>query len=192
MAKKRGGAGSRKMPDPMALPAHLVGWVVPQTRRGDILEGTVRCPCGNERLEFHYPGQTHLVFPDWVPTPCTAEIQGGLFFLVKAVCPECRKEHVLFDRDFHGFYGALQHDPAKAARPRPRLWPWRCLQCGSAAHTGEAYVVLDFEAVDYEAEGYADKFGWDRWLDSYGAFGLGIRCCGCGRETKGWVVAETS
>jgi hypothetical protein len=186
MAKESNQDGAAGMP----VPSHLAGWVVPKTFRGHRLTADVRCPCGSERLEFHYPGQTHLLSDDGMPIPCTAEIGGEFFFVIKAVCAACCKEQVLFDMHFHGCNGFLEHDATLASLPRPRLWPWRCLVCGSAAHNGEVTVILDYKQR-YFAEGYADRFGEDRWPDAYGCFGMGLRCCGCGHETPVWVDYET-
>src|SRR5262249_23070039 len=112
------------------------------------------------------------------------------FFVIKAVCAACRKEHVLFDSHFHGCDGFLQHEEEKAALPRPRLWPWWCLLCGSPVHEGRITVILDYKDRYFEY-GYAEKFGADRWPDAYGCFGMGIKCCACGHDTPCWVDYET-
>jgi len=83
----------------MPLPTHLRDCVVPDSADIDEsgLQGTVRCPCGSERVNLLYPGQTH----EWNGTqiPCTAEINGKFFFLMKAQCVDCGAEHLLIDAD---------------------------------------------------------------------------------------------
>jgi len=148
----------------------------------------VRCPGGSERLEFHDPGETHL-YPhsyEGQPTPCTARLGEEWFFLVKAVCAECRREQVLHDLQFHGCNGFLNPEAKERALPRPRLWPWRGLMCGSAVHNGEVLVIQDYKDRYFEY-GEAEKFGADHWVDAFGCLAIGIKCCGCGHETPCWV-----
>jgi hypothetical protein len=174
--------------DAIPVPAHLAGWVTATTYQEHVLTAAVRCPCGSERLEFRYPGVTHLV--DGEPFPCSAEISKVFFFVIQAGCADCHHEHVLFDSHFHGCDGFLNPESKERTLPRPRLWPWRCLQCGSALHTGEVRVVLDYEDGYFE-NGYADQFGAEHWPDAFGWFSMGLRCCGCGHKTPVWVDFET-
>jgi hypothetical protein len=186
MAKKSVQALSGGVP----VPSHLTGWVVPKSWRDEVLTAAVRCPCGSEQLEFHHPGATLVFVPGEEPCPAGEKVGDASFFLIKAVCVACRKENVLFDCDFHGHDGFLLRDEKQAAIPRPRLWPWRCLACGSAAHTGEVSLILDYQDRYFE-KGYAKKFGADRWPDAFGSIGMGIKCCGCGHEAPRWVEYET-
>src|SRR5262249_21641527 len=80
------------------VPSHLEGWVFAPTYRSDLpaVEAAVRCPCGGEVLECHYPGACHLSPRTGEPIPCTAELrepggQGRWCFAVKAVCVACRR-----------------------------------------------------------------------------------------------------
>ena len=185
---EKSGFWPAEQPAVMPVPSHLAGWVEPLSFEDDFLTAAVRCPCGGDRFEFHYPGETQS--HDGEPCPCTVKIGATWFFLVKAVCADCRGEHVLFDRHFHGCDGFLHHDPEAAALPRPPLVPWACLKCGSVVHAGELCLVLDYEDrfVEY---GYAEKFGPERWPDAFGSFAMSIRCADCGHDTPGWVSYET-
>jgi hypothetical protein len=190
MAKKSkkvaSGEGSTET---LPIPSHLAGWVVPVAFEDEVLEASVRCPCGSERTELHYPGETHLSVGSGTPIPSMVKIGDEWFFLIKAVCADCRAEHILFDRHFHGCGGFLYPGNKGRKLPRPRLWPWRCLTCGSAVHNARVSVVEDYKDR-YEEFGYAKKFGPERWPDAFGAIGMSIRCCGCGLETRGWVSYE--
>jgi hypothetical protein len=174
--------------DAIPIPSHLAGWVTREDFREKMLHAAVRCPCGNERLEFRYPGITQLV--DGRPFPCIAEIGKVWFFLIQAACPDCRREHVLFDNHFHGCDGFLNPESKERALPRPRLWSWRCLECGFNLHMGNLGVVLDYETAYYDY-GYADRFGAKHWPDAFGWFSMGFCCCGCGHKTPVWVDFET-
>jgi hypothetical protein len=180
------------------IPSHLLGWVVPISCSGEdpYVQATVRCPCGNEDLEFHYPGTTHLSYGSDEPIPCTAELrepQGGsrFYFGIKAVCRACRAERGLFDSDLHGWEAVTngpEYAAEKAALPRPWLFAWRCRVCGAAAHRGWVGVILDSKPE------FLDRVGGvvseARWPDAFTWIEMGITCRGCGHETKAWVSYE--
>jgi hypothetical protein len=170
------------------VPSHLTDWVGPATLHKDRLTAGVRCPCGGTRFEFHFTGESASPGGEIVPSP--VEVGGVWFFLIKAVCNACRREHVLFEEHFHGHDSFLYHNEQKAALPRPPLCPLHCQKCRSAVHEGEVIIISDFK-VRYFKEGYAEKFGADRWPDAFGCFAMGITCCNCGHHTPVWVDYET-
>lgn len=174
--------------DPIPIPSHLAGWVTSETYQDHVLIATVRCPCGSERLEFRYPGVTHLI--DGQRFPCSAEIGGAFFTIIQAACPDCQREHVLFDSHFHGCDGFLNPESKQRTLPRPPLSAWRCLRCESNWHTAEVGVVLDY-ADAYLEYGYAERFGAEHWPDAFGWISIGLTCCGCGVKTPRWVDYET-
>jgi hypothetical protein len=120
----------------MPVPSHLVGIVVP--KEGLIDEGPldawVRCPCGEDRFVFLYPGATRAY--EGRHYPCTTKANGGWFFLIRCRCLTCGRDHLLLDVEFHGWNGWVCHNPAQADRPRPPLVPWRCVSCGGEPHRG--------------------------------------------------------
>jgi len=103
----------------MPVPSHLQGFVVPTDSADDeeALSAAIRCPCGEAKFELLYPGQTHEY--DGQEIPCTAEIDGNFFFVLKSRCSVCGREHLLLDKDFHGWNGFICHEPDQAAFPRP-------------------------------------------------------------------------
>ncbi len=181
------------------VPSHLVGWLISPKFKGEIpaIEATVRCLCGSEALECHYPGACRLSPVTGEPIPCTAELHqsGGKirwYFAVKAVCVACRQERVLFDSDLHGYYAVEggENIVESAALPRPRLWVWRCLGCGSATHRVRVAVTLEsrYDFVDATRGEVCEE----RWANAFSWFDMDICCCECGRDTKGWVSYEVT
>jgi hypothetical protein len=173
----------------MPVPTHLKECIVPAESKVDEspLAGKVRCPCGGETFDLLFPGQTH----EWGKEniPCTAEIDGRFFFLIRAVCKKCGKSHLLLDTDFHGWNGFVCHDAAQAACPRPPLAVWKCVKCGRPEHTANIVVAgegkQDFAS---ETDGEIDE---DRWPDGFGWLTIKINCVGCGHTPKTWVSCET-
>jgi ribosomal protein S27E len=173
----------------MPVPSHLVDCVVPKDATIDEspLDAVVRCACGSSRFDLLFPGQTHEYAGEKIP--CTAEIDGKFFFLIKARCAGCEREHLLLDGDFHGWNGFVCHDSKQASLSRPLLVPWKCLSCGRAEH--EASVQIQTEGKeDFVAE-TDGEFDDDRWPDGFGWFSMAIKCTGCGKETPEWVSYET-
>jgi hypothetical protein len=134
-----------------------------------------------------YPGQTHEAGGETIP--CTAEIDGEFFFLVRADCAACERQHLLLDADFHGWNGFVCHDEAKASLPRPPLVAWRCLACGGVDHT--ASVQIQTEGKQDFVDQVGEDFDAERWPDGFGWFAMSIRCVSCPHETGEWVSYET-
>lgn len=173
----------------MPVPSHLVDCVAPKDSAIDQgpLDGDVRCPCGSGRFDLLFPGQTHEYQGETIP--CTAEINGKFFFLIKARCGRCQREHLLLDADFHGWNGFVCHDANQASLPRPPLVPWKCLACGATEH--EASVQIQTEGKDDFISESGGAFDEDRWPDGFGWFSMAIKCTGCGRHTPEWISYET-
>jgi hypothetical protein len=68
----------------MPVPSHLKGIAVPRDPVADQepLTADIRCSCGESTMELLYPGQTHR--HEHKTIPCTAEIDGNYFFVVRA------------------------------------------------------------------------------------------------------------
>ncbi len=168
-------------------PPHLTGWVVPteSDEEGRFLKATVRCPCGEQKLVFAFQGRAN-------PLPCVMELSGPdgeatWHFVIAALCPHCGREQVLFDRNAHGWEGALPGGSPAASPALPPLQRWHCLSCQGEPHQGTIGLVrdhiLDFleRAPEASEEDYRNRFTW---------IAVDLRCCTCGLETSRWVDYE--
>jgi DNA-directed RNA polymerase subunit RPC12/RpoP len=173
----------------MPVPTHLKGCVVPGSAKVDEtpLKAKVECPCGGKTFHLLYPGQTHEY--DAKATPRVAQIKKKFFFVIKAKCAACGKEHLLLDKDFHGWNGFVCHDAAQAKLPRPPLVAWKCLKCGELEH--KAGVVIQTEGKQDFVEETDGEIDEDRWPDGFGWFTMSIQCTQCGAKTPEWVSYET-
>jgi hypothetical protein len=70
----------------MPVPTHLRDCVSPTDPALDESElvGTARCLCGSQESSLLFPGQTQEFKGGQFP--CTAEIDGSFFFLIRALC----------------------------------------------------------------------------------------------------------
>lgn len=135
-----------------------------------------------------YLGQTHGY--EGRIYPCTAEIDGNFFFLIKAICTTCGTEHLLFDKHYHGWNGFMCHDKNKANLPRPSLVPWECLSCGDLSH--KVMVKITYESKENFIEQSQGKVDEDKWPDAFQWIWMSITCFRCGLETIDWGDYETA
>ena len=123
------------------LPKHLRGVVSPaEAQEENCVEGKVVCTCKRDEFSLMYPGQTHEY--DGQVIPCTAEIGGNFFFILRADCLNCQNQHLLFDSHLHGWNGFICHEEEQAGLPRPALVAWKCLECDRPLRVG--YICADF------------------------------------------------
>ena len=171
------------------LPTHLRPFAVPREGIGEAhrVEADIRCPCGETRFELRYPGVTS----DWEGRqgPCDAQIGDHYFFRLEARCLGCGCDHLLLDKDFHGWDGLVCHDPAQAALPRPPLVAWTCVECAGTSHTG--MVAIAVESRESTLEDAGDDLDPERWYDAFGWFSLDLVCSQCGRAEPDLVSYET-
>jgi len=174
----------------MPAPTHLCDWLVPGAAGvdGSDLTGRLRCPCGSEEVELFYPGETRFRAGDRYP--CALEIEGHRFFLVRARCPACGVERLLFDRDLHGWNGIVRRDAEGAALPRPELVVWRCTRCGATKQV----VTIEIRTAgrDSFVEAVEGRLPEERWPDAFGRIRISLRCTECDKITEDWVSCETS
>jgi len=173
----------------MPVPGHLRDCLIPDKPEIDETEltGKLRCPCGSEEFHLLYPGQTNEYHGQ--KFPCTAEIKGSYFFLIRVVCTSCGKDHLLIDQDYHGWNGFVCHDEGQASKPRPELSVWNCPDCSSTSHS--ATVSIQTQGKEDFLDEAGEEFDEERWPDAFESFSMGIRCTGCGRVTSEWVSLET-
>lgn len=173
----------------MPTPSHLEGVVVRDDTEFDEepLVAPVRCPCGGDVFEILYPGQVHD--GNGESAPCVAKVDGHFFLVLKVRCNACEREHLLLDKDSHGYNGYVCHDPAQSSLPRPALVPWRCLTCDVTGHRVVVTVCTagrgDFEE---ETEG---EFDPETWPEAFSWFRLGAHCIACDRNSPDLIDYET-
>jgi hypothetical protein len=173
----------------MPVPTHLRDCVIPENSTIDEepLKAKVQCPCGGKIFHLLYPGQTQEY--NGKKIPCTAEINGKFFFLIRAKCVTCGEEHLLLDEDFHGWDGFVCHDPEQARLPRPPLFPWKCLACGGLEH--KVGVEIQTEGKQDFIDETGGEFDENRWPDGFGWLTISSECTKCGTKTPELFSCET-
>jgi hypothetical protein len=173
-------------PRGVPVPPHLADWLGPLDwiAKDPYIEGDIVCPCGRHDLVFHYPGQTHHPPHLAEPIPC---VVGGTF-AIKAECPACGRQAMVFDHHVHGLSVFLNAADRQGRTP-PLLLPWACSACGGTTHRGRVHFRFPDRAgfLDY-VEGAC---GLERWGEGIEWFGMKIECCGCGHRVNPWAGYET-
>jgi hypothetical protein len=168
------------------LPTHIKDCVKDIEYTEDFIKGTICCTCGNRVFTLYYPGETTEYNGKVIP--CSAYINDHSYFILRAQCSECKKEFLLFDRDFHGWDGYVCHDEKDASKPRPPLVPWKCIECNEDKHVAQIMFCYGDEDEMLEDLGgtkinLADAFEW---------IYVNIKCKICGHVTEKWVDYETA
>lgn len=133
--------------------------------------GKVVCTCGNQCLEYLRPD----------------EETGDNY--IKVRCPECQREHLIFDADFHGWDGWICHNDEMANEVRPETEVFKCTDCESGLH--EVVLVIDSQGKQDFIEEAGDEFNADRWQDAFEWITIHVKCCNCGKVTQEIVSYET-
>jgi hypothetical protein len=155
------------------------------------VKGTVKCHCGSQVFVPLFPGATLKI--DGRPCPCAVETDEASFFLIKARCPECQREYLLFDQDYHGWDGFRCHFPGHGLLPRPALKAWECLSCANKRHGIQLKIdLVSRDIYEEELRVSNEPFDEEKWLLSFEWIWMAITCCECGLVTKNWVDYETA
>jgi hypothetical protein len=174
----------------MPTPKHLMQVLVREDTDFDEepLVAPVRCPCGGGVFQILYPGQTH----DWngKTVPCVANVGGNFFFVLKVRCIACKREHLLLDKDSHGYNGYVCHDPDQSSLPRPHLVPWRCQTCDETEH--RVVVTICTAGRDHFEGETEDELDPETWTEAFSWFRLGARCTGCELDSPNLIDYETT
>jgi hypothetical protein len=172
----------------MKIPlTHIQGCIANVEYTEDIVKGAICCACGNRDLILIFHGTTHLY--DGKEIPCTLQTDEGFFFIVKAKCPDCGAEYLLFDKDFHGWDGCVCHDEKDASKPRPHLTAWKCRECNQEKHFIQIQFCYGDEGGIQEA---IDDGTIDNPADAFEWIYIDIKCENCGLSTEKWVDYETA
>ncbi len=168
-----------------SVPTHLVHCLKVVQSEERTIHGLVQCTCGSKVFSLLFPGTTMELKGRQFPYGKVTE--DGVFFTITAKCVLCDVEHILFDKDFHGWDGFVCHSLKRASRPRLTLEVWKCLSCGSKGHTVEITLSysdnMDEDIDGFPIENMADAFEW---------ITIAIQCQNCGLVTEKWIDYETA
>ena len=150
--------------------------------------GHVQCPCGCDTFEMQHAGGTY----EWRGTirTCSAEVDGKRFFRIVAKCAACGTEHLLFDKDLHGWNGFMCRQRLRGQPDSPPpLVAWRCQVCGEVSHKADVVIAsMDKEEIIEESGGLFDDANWQ---EGFGWVAIDICCAACSHRHASWVSFET-
>ena len=149
--------------------------------------GIIVCTCGSTQFAIHYVGDDSYYLTDQFITDL--EQDGHFFKIVYAHCKSCHLQHLLFDRDYHGYDGFVCGEFDQKL-PRPVAKQWSCDQCGEVSHQIRLRLVP--EKISYlAATDDLDEFAPEDWAEAFGYIEMRIRCSQCQKSPPIWMGCET-
>ena len=128
----------------------------------------IRCICGNSEFEAIFFGSTYTGSSgDTYMNPSRI---GGR-------CLSCLHEHLIFDKDLHGYNGVFSGSEGEALADKPFNNTWKC-PCGSTRHSLSIGIMHDNSYLD------DDEFVKlsDTWFEAFDQFGFDVTCLKCQRQ----------
>lgn len=172
----------------LPIPTHLEKILIPMGDENTEfhVDGCIRCSCGCE--SFHIKVYANIT----KGYPQVMEYGDGFAFVVKVICADCGKEHLIFDDNKHGWDGFVCH--AGVEVPDNKLKSWKCPDCGCDVH--EIRVSISSQGKDdfIEESGIADgdsTFNEDDWVNAFEWITIGLKCHHCGHDDERWIDYET-
>jgi hypothetical protein len=171
------------------IPTHIKNLVLPDLTRSNEheLQGAAQCDCGSDAFQVLYVAERIIESDRHFLR--VVKVDGHYFLRIGVRCISCTQEHLLLDRDFHGWNGFVCGNESARRIPRPPYQEWLCKRCGSTNHkAGIVIVGEDMEFAVGESEGVLSHADW---FDAFGWFTLEVTCTSCGFGPAGIVDYET-
>ena len=174
--------------DIFPMPTHLKDILIPTGNKNSELhvEGAVKCSCGCENFHITIYADTEKGYP------VVCGYNDSYALIVKAVCMDCRRKHLIFDSNKHGWNGFVCHEDVEV--PDEKLVRWNCTKCGCDTHGIKLGINSHGKQDFIDESGIADgdsDFSEDDWVNAFDWITIDINCFKCMRHDKKWIDFET-
>lgn len=172
----------------LPIPTHLKNIFVPIGDENNEfnVDGIIRCQCGCECFHIKIYADTENGYPQ------VCEYNGNYALVIKAVCKDCGKEHLIFDSSKHGWNGFVCHDGITV--PDEELISWNCPKCNYHIHNIGISISSqgkqDFIDESGISDGEIDLIEND-WVNAFDWITIGLKCFDCGHDDEKWIDYET-
>jgi len=172
----------------LPIPRHLKKILKPVGN--DIMEafvtGEIVCDCGSNSFKIKLVGDTSFYEKKRVIK--LIEIDGHYFLIVQVQCNKCEKEHLIFDKDLHGWNGFVcGHEDEVPLRPASK--DWHCNKCDKTDHSMK--VRIQSKGQDDFIEEGGDEFDKNDWVEAFSWITVMVECNSCKASNKEWISYET-
>jgi len=152
-----------------------------------VVIGNIACDeCSAENFTIKIVGDSSEYKEDRVIK--VAEINDEYYLIIKAKCNDCNKEHLIFDKDFHGWDSFVCADNS-GEMPRPECEIWKCDKCDIANHS--LTVGINSQGKDNFKQNLEGEFDEQDWTEAFEWITIKIVCNLCGDTNDEWVSYET-
>lgn len=150
------------------------------------LTGKIICACGSENFTIKLVGDTSFYESENVIK--VVELEEHYFLIIKVKCNNCDKEHLIFDKDFHGWDGFVCGGNASNL-PRPDAKIWYCNKCSNANHS--MAVKIHSQGQDQFIEEAGEEFDKNDWTEAFDWITIKTECKSCNETNEEWISYET-
>ena len=150
------------------------------------VDGIIRCSCSQESFHIKVFADTRNGFPQ------VCKYAGDYALVVEAVCMDCGKPQLLFDKSKHGWDGFVCHDGVSV--PTEELKSWNCSKCDCDIHNIGICLLSQGKEDFIDETGISDgetEFSEDDWVEAFEWITIDLNCYGCGCNDKKWIDYET-
>lgn len=171
----------------LPIPKHLKGIFQPLGTKNSEFEvvGKLVCDCNSEDFAIEFVGDDHKYW--WHKAIRVARIGDGYFLIVKVECNNCKKEHLIFDNDYHGWNGYIGGDFREL--PRPETKDWNCKKCNQTSHS--INLAINSKGQEDFKQEAGDECPMEDWIEAFSWITIGIECKSCRKSNKEWISYET-
>ena len=172
----------------LPIPKHLSGILSSINEESDEfhVSGSIFCSCGCK--DFYV--KIYADIKNGYPQVCKYNEDYAL--VIKAVCKDCAKDHLIFDDSKHGWNGFVCHEGVTV--PDEKLKNWNCPKCKSDIYNinlsinshGKQDFIDELELEDGETD-----FTEDEWIEAFDWITIDLKCLSCAYDDKKWIDYET-
>lgn len=171
----------------LPIPKHLESILQPfDNSNENEVTGKITCSCGSERFKIKIVGDDS--FFDIEKVIKVQEILEHFYLIVYVECIKCSKNHLIFDKDFHGWNGFICEIASKHLK-RPKLKDWNCPKCKNSNHS--VSLTIQSEGKDDFKEEAGDEFDKDDWVEAFSWITINLSCKSCNEINEEWISNET-
>ena len=171
----------------LPIPKHLKDYLVPVKEKSDhyCVNGNIKCTCGNEKLVLMCVGEKS----DDNRSLVSKEIRDYFCLVIKAICPDCNKEIMIFNDSLHGWEGFVCNEGNIIRLSNNSFSNWECEQCKQKKFNVELSIRSQGKEDFMEETG--GNFNEADWIEAFEWITININCAHCKNSFKEWISFET-
>ena len=171
----------------LPIPKHLKEILKPFANSNEYeVNGKIVCDCSSEDFNIKLVGNDLKFEIEKVIK--VDEIDNNFYLIVFVKCNKCSKEHLIFEKDFHGWNGFVC-DINSNNIERPKTKNWNCKNCNNTKHSMNLFIKS--EGQDDFIEEAGNDFDRNDWTEGFSWITINLKCNSCNEINNEWISYET-